>query len=212
MRKTWRWRLLLMAGLVALAPAAHAAIIWDVSVGTGPRPALLGGFTMTDYCTVCGGLPIPAPGGGFLDLSSPAGVAPLVLGSSWASWNPGLSVGDDIYYSGGSTELTLTLPAGRDAFYFYAEPNPFGVFDITATTATGEFVTIPIDGASGASFFGVYTTAGETLTSIVVSSTVDFAVAEFGEHVQAAPTIPEPSSIALLALGGLALVVLRRRR
>jgi hypothetical protein len=212
MKVSWRmW--VAVAVVLALTPAAQAAII-GVAGGPVARPGTIGPFTMTAYRDTCGGClatAIPAPGGDVLSLTGTEAAA-RALGTGWGTWNPGYPVGSDVWYAPGDgpTSMSLTLPAGRDAFYFYAEPEPCVVVSITATSG-GASVTIPIDGFSGASYFGFYTTAGETLSSISVSSGLDFAVGEFGEHVQEA-VIPEPGSLGLLAAGAMTLLARRRRK
>jgi hypothetical protein len=106
------------------------------------------------------------------------------------------------------------MPAGTGAFDFYAEPNDFGVFNVTATANDGTTLTLPVNGFGGATGFGVFASAGQTIASITVTSTDStFAVGEFG--IAREIPAPEPSTFALfgtvigLGLGGW---VWRRRR
>jgi hypothetical protein len=176
-----------LATLVALtiaASAARAAVVFDGSPGTAAPPATLGPYTMTPFANdarpvLADVSSVPSPLGGSL------GFIPALnhrkIGNGWASWSHGYT--GDVYYSNGATSVTMIMPLRTKAFYFYAEPNPFAVFDITATTNTG--VTsgpIPVDGTGGATYFGFYTgpNPSETIATINVSSTVDFAIGEFG--------------------------------
>jgi hypothetical protein len=150
---------------------------------------------------------VASPLGG--DVGFSVAVSHREIGSGWVSWSHGYT--GDVYYSNGATSVTLTLPAQTGAFYFYAEPNPFAVHTITATSA-GESISQDVDGSGGASYYGFYTTdALDPILSITVSSAVDFAVGEFGISKTAA--VPEPGTFAIWGtLGGLGLIVARRRR
>jgi len=175
---------LVLATLVALtigAGTARAAVTFDGSPGTAAPPPTLGPYTMTPFAndpvaigSLVSSAPAPVGSVGF----SPS-LTNFEIGSGWATWSHGYT--GDVYYTNGGTSTTLTMPANTVAFYLYAEPNPFGFFDITATTNNGTTSgPIPVDGAGGAKYFGFYATAPDTIATIAVSSTVDFAVGEFG--------------------------------
>jgi hypothetical protein len=115
------------------------------------------------------------------------------VGGCWATWSNGYT-GDvyDTAQSTNKTQVTMTLPAGTNAFYFYAEPNVFNTFTIQATAQDGTTSgPIQVQGNSGAKYFGFYGTGGATISSITVatSDTTGFAVGEFGIN-PAAPPIP----------------------
>jgi hypothetical protein len=97
-----------------------------------------------------------------------------------------------VYFTGG-TQITITLPPGTKAFYFYAEPEQFAVFSVQATAQDGTTSgPIPVQGEAGAQYFGFYGTGAATLASITVT-TADpsgFAVGEFGINPAAGPVIP----------------------
>jgi hypothetical protein len=122
---------------------------------------------------------VPAPGGGVLQFDS--SLLHLKVGSGWGSWSHGYT--GDVYYTEG-TQLVMTLPENTKAFYFYVEPNFFGQFSVTATADDGTTSgAIPVEGNSGAQYFGFYTTDASSLSTIQVD--VDpgaggFAVGEFG--------------------------------
>jgi hypothetical protein len=85
-------------------------------------------------------------------------------------------------YQAPGTVATMTLVPGTKAFYFYAEPLPFAVINITATTNNGTTSgPIPVNGFAGARYFGFFTTTlFESIASITVTSPSNFAVGEFG--------------------------------
>lgn len=127
------------------------------------------------------------------------------IGQGWGSWSHGYT--GDVYYTNGATAVTMTLVPPMPGFRFYAESNPFGLWDIT-TTATGsggevKSSTQTIEGLSGAGGFDCSCAPGSLITTVAVSAPVDFAVGEFAKGV------PEPSTLGLLSLG---LIGLLRRR
>jgi hypothetical protein len=100
-------------------------------------------------------------------------------GGCWQTWSNGYS--GDVYASSGT--VTLTLPSATQAFYFYAEPDQFMTFSMTASSNDGTTSgPIQVAGEAGAQYFGFYTTGSTTLTTITVSGSDPdgFAVGEFG--------------------------------
>jgi hypothetical protein len=74
------------------------------------------------------------------------------------------------------------MPEGTKAVYFYVEPNPFTEQTFTATeqpsgVTTGPF---PVVGDSGARYVGFYATGADTIQSIEITASSDFATGEFG--------------------------------
>jgi hypothetical protein len=103
-----------------------------------------------------------------------------VIGGCWATWSNGYK--GDVYVSGAGS-ITITLPAQANAFYFYAEPNRFMTFTMTATTSDGTSSgPISVAGSAGARYFGFYTTGTAPLASITVTGgdPTGFAIGEFG--------------------------------
>jgi hypothetical protein len=106
------------------------------------------------------------------------------VGSGWETWSNGFT--GDVYWDsadiGSSTTMTLTLPAGTTAFYFYAEPDEFETFDLQATAQNGTTSgPLQVYGDAGAQYFGFYANgAGTNIQTITISCNDDFAVGEFG--------------------------------
>jgi hypothetical protein len=93
-----------------------------------------------------------------------------------------------------------------------------GIFNMTYTTLQapdGGFVTQAVDISSGAHYFGAYVTDSSTLTHIVLTSPTGsngFAIGEFGISFGGGggSVVPEPTSMAIFGLSGLAFLVRRR--
>ncbi|MCC6677032.1 MAG: PEP-CTERM sorting domain-containing protein [Phycisphaerales bacterium] len=194
------------------AAIARADIVVE-TYGTAPRPGRVFGVPtdptpynpalFTDVTST------PAFGGSIL-FSVPVSVRQV--GSGWATWSGGYT--GNVYYTNGATSLTLTYK-GLDLDWFigaqvYAEPNPFAVFDISATAtdssgAGSVTLTQAVDGNGGACGWGFYTPAS-FLRTVTISSDVDFAVGDLATVY----FIPAPGSIVLL--GAAAMSGSRRRR
>ncbi|MCC6676795.1 MAG: hypothetical protein IT436_06595 [Phycisphaerales bacterium] len=193
-----------VAGFAAIATAG----IGVETYGTGAPPATVNGIAVTAA---------PFDGGIFADVTSVAlaggdslgfssAVSTRQIGFGWATWSHGYA--GNCYYTNGATSVTMTPSAGTKAFQFYGEPNPFGVFQMTATGSDGSTSTASQqfpDGSSGATGWGFYGTGGADVVSVSVSSDVDFAVGEFAHS-----KVPAPASLA--AVGLAALAAGRRRR
>jgi hypothetical protein len=159
----------------------QGSIAFDGSPGTAAPPATLGPYTMTPFGNdgradgTVSDVPDPAGTIGF----SPS-LSHTKVGVGWATWSHGYT--GDVYFTSG-TQITMTLPAGTKAFYFYAEPDQFQLFSVEAVAQDGT-TSGPIDvqGNSGAQYFGFYGTGNATLSSITVTSAdpLGFAVGEFG--------------------------------
>jgi hypothetical protein len=166
-------------------------ITFDGSPGTAAPPATLGPYTMTAFGpdgrpdnTTVSDVPDPAGTIGFSPSLTHTHVGP----AGWQTWSHGYT--GDVYFTGGTT-ITISLPAGTKAFYFYAEPQQFAVFSVEATAQDGTTSgPVPVQGNSGARYFGFYATGSATLASITVTTAdpTGFAVGEFGIS-PAAPVI-----------------------
>jgi hypothetical protein len=168
-----------------LASAAPSSIIFSDAPGTSAPPSTLGPYSMTPF-----GADTQAVGASVDSVVGPTGnlrfspslehcLTPNPDGC-WETWSNNYS-GD--VYATSSDDITITLPDGTSAFYFYAEPDQFMTFSVTATSDNGTTSgAIPVAGFAGAEYFGFYTTGSSPLKSITVSATDPdgFAVGEFG--------------------------------
>ena len=191
---------LALAGLILMTAtaASHAGIVFT-NLGASAPPASVGGLSLTPFdLTPQAALPeyslvsvIPgSPVTGTLSTSFP--VQKYTAGQSWgSSWSHGYT--GPIYYAD-QDAVVLTLPAGSKAFYFYAQPNYYGSYAMTVTTDTGtssgpiSVSTGYFDPGQGANGFAFHADAGETITTVTISSpsTGGFAFGEFG--INAGPT------------------------
>ncbi len=185
-----------LLSLCALAAPARAELV-GVQLGTDAPPDGLGWtwfapspfddrlfsdvtFALDDF-----GRPIT--------FSSPVSVRQI--GQGWVTWSHGYT--GNVYYSNGVTSLTVGF--SNTAAYLYAEPNPFGVFNITATGSDGVAsvrFSEGVDGYGGAKGWAFYGHGGDV--SVTLSSDVDFAVGEFGVG-----WVPSPGGPALIGLAAL---------
>ena len=188
-----------------MVPLARAGTT-GVDLGTAAPPATLGGYTLTPFGADASPLDstlssLPAPFGGAVTFSTP--VRHDQVGNPngfYATWSHGYS-GAVYDTTADINDITLTLPAQTTAFYFYAEPNQWADFSITAETQDGATVTSTVAGNGGASGFGFYAEPGAFLSSIHVTTTdLDFALGEFGIAGVHIAGVPEGGSTLLLML------------
>jgi GDSL-like lipase/acylhydrolase family protein len=166
----------------ARSALAANGIVFTSGPGTGPPPTSLGGHPVTPFGPDPTGLfedvyAVTGPSGDIL-FESP--MQHLQIGNGWATWSNGYT--GDVYWTEGADTASIDLPSGTTAFYLYAEPNPFAVYNVTATAEDGssQSATLPVDGYFGAEFFGFYTTGTEKIARVTISSNVDFSIGEFG--------------------------------
>lgn len=125
------------------------------------------------------------------------------IGMGWALWSHGYT--GDVYYAPGATSITI-VPNMVDAFVLYMQPEPFSIFSMTVTGSDGMSTVSTVqtvDGLGGAVGVGFYGTGGMCISSITVSSSVDFAIGEFWFS----ECVPSPGTAGLL---GIAALVRRR--
>jgi hypothetical protein len=170
---------------VAAAPSASAApsgLVFDNSPGTGAPPSKLGPYTTQPFSADS-----QAPVTDVAGVSGPTGeisfspaLAHYQVGNTWATWSNGYT--GDVYATGSAESATVTLPAGTEAFYLYAEPDEFETFKVTATAQDGTSSgPVNVQGESGATYFGFYGTGAATISTITITTAGnDFAIGEFG--------------------------------
>ncbi len=164
------------------AAAGTGSVVFSDAPGTSAPPATLGPYAMTAFAP--DSQPVGQDVSGVAAPDGTLGFSPSLqhnlVGDGWATWSNGYT--GDVYSTAAST-ITLALPPSTNAFYFYAEPEQFQVFTITATNSDGTTSgAVPVQGQAGAEYFGFYSTGSSPLTSITVT-TADpdgFAVGEFG--------------------------------
>ena len=195
------------AAALLMASTAQANVIWFSPLDpTAAPPTTIGGYTMTAFGDDARPVfslvsDVTSPLGGVVEFSP--SLQHREVPSSWLTWSHGYT--GDVYWTVGGLSVTLDLPAGTGAFYFYAEPNPQSPFSITAVV-DGHILTQVVSGLGGAKIFALYTDDFSSIDSITISSSRDFAIGEFG-----AAAVPEPSTLLLMGAGLLA-TRLRRRR
>jgi hypothetical protein len=93
------------------------------------------------------------------------------------------------------------MPSNTYAFYFYAEPNSFSTYTLSATTNDGgSSGSISVTGNGGAKYFGFYATGSSTLSTITInvpSAANGFAVGEFGISQCPLPALTLPDNITI---------------
>lgn len=202
---------LALLAVCGFASAAGATIVAE-SYGAAPRPGSVFGVPTK---------PAPFNPNLFTDtFSTPGAEGTLItfnpavnvrqVGSGWATWSGGYT--GNVFYPSGATSLTVdfTVPGGPNwiiAAQLYAEPNPFGVFDISAAAgdwggATSPTITQAVDGNGGASGWGFYS-PDSFIRSITITSDVDFAIGDLATTL----FIPAPGPVAIIAFAAI-----RRRR
>ncbi len=192
-------RLFISIAITLLFTQAASAEVIGVIGGTDTPAPTLGPYQMTpfphdqrplgDFVTS-----VPSPLGGELGFSIP--IYHLRIGEGWGTWSHGYT--GDVYYTNFQSEVTIELPGGTRAFYFYVEPTVVGGASFIATADDGTSVEQFVAGSYGASYFGFFVDDPndppiESITVVIYSSS-DFAIGEFGISAGA----PAPISCRVL--------------
>ena len=181
------------------APAAAMDTYAMTSFGDDTRPT----FSEYDFVT--------SPLGGNINFGKL--LEHCKIQEEWLTWSHGYM--GDVYRSGKEEyTITLILPAGTSAFYFYAQPYNTAEYSITAVAYDGvshlnnSSISHSVSGSSGASYFGFYGTDNSVIATItIICETKDFAVGEFGISM-----IPAPGAIILACIGVCMTGWLKKRR
>ena len=201
---------MLMAGSISVAEAGLSSVIG----GTSAPASTLGPYSISPfeddsrpsnkkYLYVTS----PINGDVLFDLS----LEHHEVLQDWASWSHDYT--GDVYWTGeGEYLVTLTMPSGTSAFYFYAQPQNAVVNTITATAFDGvdciETISQEVNGNSGACYYGFYGTEGSVIAKIsIYSDARDFAIGEFGISM-----IPAPEAFLLGNIGLCTVLELRKRQ
>ena len=199
--------LLLLGALLGgpLLPALAAGhVSFDGSPGTDAPPTTLGPYWMVRFP------PDPRPTGWELVYTVPGPTGDLQfdrevyhanVDADWATWSHGYT--GSVYFVW-DHEVTITLPPNTFAFYFYAQPNVFADFPITAVADGTSSGPIVVSGDAGATYFGFY-----SLTDPIVSVTVStveaadgFAIGTFAVDGVAPAPDSGRADVSVLIYGG----------
>ena len=186
--------LLLLAGIIKCGWAHHVVVLGNTSppatVGPNipifpfyPDPWPLFASTNT--------VPSGFPSGEQLTLSPTC--SHRKVGQGWGlptQWGHGYT--GDVYWTGGTSSLEISLPSSTAAFAFYVQPNVWTSFLFTITYKDGLSIEETIDGNPGnAEGFAVFEHDSHGSPTGVVISTIDsaqgFAVGEFHLGMNAPP-------------------------
>jgi len=176
---------LLVGGTAPAALASTPVVHFDGTPGTSAPLATLGPYTMTKAAADSRPIlenvsDVTLPNG---TMTFSTAVEHTTIGNQWASWTNGYT--GDVYIDSGTT-LTMTLPAGTLAFYFYLEPATVSTVTMEAVAQNGTTSgPVSFSGFSSAKYFGFYGTGGATIKTIEVTlpssaNPSGFAVGEFG--------------------------------
>lgn len=160
--------------------------------GTKAPPAKLGGFAMKAFASDnrTNGAAVTFVRGPTGKVNFSPTVTHVKLGTGWSyDWGHAYAA-RDIYYTNANS-ITLTLPVGTKAFYFYAQPYSVGTYPITAKADGANSGPLLVTGGhssrAAARYFGFYAaTKSARVTKVTVSISGEpfagLAVGQFGIH------------------------------
>jgi len=227
-----------VAGVLALAwlfvsfgsYRLDAAVVMTIGNRNAPE-STLGGFTMsplartnprfTQVTSTFGSLSLGFSQSVYETRVPSAGETPPAGAFFFGAWSHGYT--GNVWHtadSGNPRSLTMTLPTSTKAFYFYVQPVALGIVSITIDYPGISSRSLTASGTTGAVYVGLHSDAGEDLTSVNITAenSTDgargFAVGEFGifnSDSGGGGVVPEPTSMAIFGLSGLAFLVKRVR-
>lgn len=213
--------------ILGLTSGAQAAVLESYTSGTA-TPTTLGVYTMTDFgVTGVGGtvssLSSPITGGGILGFVDRDGIATNMVRTtadsvSW--WNNGEATNNDVFLTGLSL-VTIMLPENTRAFSFNVGADLSSTGNnawLSAMESTGSGVARTWFNVSRTNTpgFGIYADNSAGGCASLTSVTIDPVFWGFGNFSinqdSCSTSVPEASSIYLLAIGLLGLLVVARRK
>ena len=114
-----------------------------------------------------------------------------------------------------ATAARFVLSSPMNIFGFEAQPNPFGVYPMTASFYDASdnllgTISRNVNGNAGARLFAA--SSSTPIAYVVFSSQEDWAVGAFRYGTLGGPVIPEPGTMALFGTGLVASLLPLRRR
>jgi hypothetical protein len=127
--------------------------------------------------------------------------------TNWVTWSNGYQ--GEVYAAYNTTTLNLKLP-NLTAFDFYAEPNQYNLFTISAIAQSGvvsDVLAQTINGKAGAQYFGFYSDDPlDPIQSIQISAPAEangFAIGQLRGAKAASATVPSPALLPGMIVMGL---------
>lgn len=178
---------LALAGSLAVAGTALAAdaVGFYGKPGTSAPPPKLHRLTMKKFPTDSrlDGSTVTYAKGPTGKVYFSTALVKLTVPATWGTWSNGYT--GSVYNDSSGTPVTLTLPAGTKAFYFYIEPFT-GTGSFTATSGGASSGAVSIGAFADAKYFGFYaekaTGSVKKIKVTETGSTDGFAIGELGIH------------------------------
>ncbi len=212
--------------LASFASGAQAAVLEEYTTGTA-TPTTVGGYDMTDFAFTGGNgttttTSISSPISGSLSFFDRGGnLSPMVVNRAdnvgW--WNNGEATDYDVFLTG-ETLITILLPENTRAF-------SFNVGAVLSSTSRNAWLTAAESAGSGVSKtwfnvssnntpgFGIYADNSNGGCSAITSVTIDpvfWGFGNFAINQNSCASVPESSSLYLLAIGLFGLLFVARRK